>query len=164
MIALADITHHRPTDHALLANLCQLTAFLEEVAAIINDDKPRRLHGLFMMIREVYSQLSKWGESVGIGTMTGMETAAKTTAALVLHNGQSNPVCIAMYTYFLCQRIFRSSSTLFAPSSSPSTSSRNPPKRRASSGSVRPAASPSMPPSMGSCRFRPSSKGWDRTR
>jgi hypothetical protein len=95
MIALADITHDCPTSHLLLANLCQLTSHLEEVAAIINDDKPRQLHDLFKLVSEVHSRLQKWGETVGIGTMTGMETPAKATATLFFHNGQ--PVFSPLY-------------------------------------------------------------------
>ncbi|KAH7354372.1 hypothetical protein B0T11DRAFT_127263 [Plectosphaerella cucumerina] len=87
MIALADITHDHPTGQTLLSNLCQLTSHLEEVAAIINDEKPRQLHDLFRLVGEVHSRLQKWGETVGIGTMTGIETPAKATAALFFHNG-----------------------------------------------------------------------------
>jgi hypothetical protein len=92
MIAPAEITHDRPPGHPLLANLCQLTSHLEEVAATINDDKPRQLHDLFKLVREVHFRLQNWGETVGIGTMTGIETPAKATRRYsFIMVGQTSP-------------------------------------------------------------------------
>lgn len=89
MITAGDITCQRPKEHALLSNLCQIATFLEEMADLIHDGKPKPLRDLYKSASNIYTRLSAWADGVGIGSVaTGRQRpSSETLALLTLHNG-----------------------------------------------------------------------------
>ncbi|KAF4458219.1 hypothetical protein FALBO_15048, partial [Fusarium albosuccineum] len=88
MIRGKDIEHPYPVEQPLLANLCQIAFFLEQVADSIYEHQYKPLHDLYLTAERIYSQLQRWASSAGIGSLATAQRkiSSELTALSTLHN------------------------------------------------------------------------------
>lgn len=93
MITKKDVQCMPLDDHPLLAKLCRLTMFLEEIADSIYGNKPRPLRETYTTAERIFSRLRAWSEKEGIKSVSSTEEylPAAAVSRLILHNGGSHP-------------------------------------------------------------------------
>lgn len=124
MMTKKDVQCMPPDDHPLLAKLCRLTMFLEEIADSIYGNRPRSLRETYTTAERIFSRLRAWSEKEGIKSVSSTEEylPAAVVSRLILHNGGSHPwastqASFTSFTEFLLS-LFPSCSNTFSPFSS----------------------------------------------
>lgn len=77
MIVGKDMKCPYPEKQPLLTKLCQIAAFLEEIAESIYEDKSKPLREVYTTTENIYARLREWAEGAGIGSPTATQKDRK---------------------------------------------------------------------------------------